>query len=118
LKNCTKDQKQLLFRDGFGNIIVLGGIVCFFLMLSGNPDYCSRWRTKMKIRLVIVLVLIILCACLPFMNGCANNAQTGAAIGGAGGVLIGAIAGGGGGAIVGGLIGAGGGYVVGNEMDK
>ena len=72
----------------------------------------------MKIRLLIVLALIILCVCLPLMNGCANNAQTGAAIGGAGGVLIGAIAGGGGGAVVGGLIGAGGGYVVGNEMDK
>ncbi len=72
----------------------------------------------MKGRLVIVLVLITLCVFLPLMNGCANNAQSGAAIGGAGGVLIGAIAGGGGGAIVGGLVGAGGGYVVGNEMDK
>ncbi|MHC4105176.1 MAG: glycine zipper domain-containing protein [Planctomycetota bacterium] len=72
----------------------------------------------MKSRLVIILALIILCVSLPLMNGCANNAQSGAAIGGAGGVLIGAIAGGGGGAVVGGLIGAGGGYVVGNEMDK
>jgi hypothetical protein len=72
----------------------------------------------MKGRLVIVLMLIILSVCLPLMNGCANNAQTGAAIGGAGGVVIGAIAGGGGGAVVGGLIGAGGGYVIGNEMDK
>ena len=53
----------------------------------------------MKSRLVIVLTLIILSVCVPFMNGCANNAQTGAAIGGAGGVLIGAIAGGGGGAL-------------------
>ena len=72
----------------------------------------------MKSRLVIIITLIFLCFCLPLMNGCANNAQTGAAIGGAGGVLIGAIASGGSGAIVGGLIGAGGGYVVGNEMDK
>ena len=72
----------------------------------------------MKSRFLAILVSIFLCVCLPFMNGCANNAQTGAAIGGAGGVLIGAIAGGGGGAVVGGLIGAGGGYVVGNEMDK
>jgi hypothetical protein len=88
------------------------------LVFRGSPDYCSRWRSKMRGRLVIIFALIILCVCLPFMNGCANNAQTGAAIGGAGGVLIGAIAGGGGGAVVGGLIGAGGGYVVGNEMDK
>ena len=72
----------------------------------------------MKSRLVIILAIIFLCVCLPLMNGCANNAQMGAAIGGAGGVLIGAIASGGSGAIVGGLIGAGGGYVVGNEMDK
>ncbi len=72
----------------------------------------------MKSRLVIIIALIFLCVCLPLMNGCANNAQTGAAIGGAGGVLIGAIASGGSGAIVGGLIGAGGGYLVGNEMDK
>ena len=71
----------------------------------------------MKSRLVIVL-LIFLCVSLLLMNGCANDAQTGAAIGGVGGVVIGAVAGGGGGAVVGGLIGAGGGYVVGNEMDK
>ena len=72
----------------------------------------------MKRRSLIVVTLAFLCICLLLMNGCANNAQTGAAIGGAGGVLIGAIAGGGGGAVVGGLVGAGGGYVVGNEMDK
>ena len=72
----------------------------------------------MKRRSVITLTLAFLCVCLLLMNGCATNAQTGAAIGGAGGVLIGAIAGGGGGAVAGGLIGAGGGYVVGNEMDK
>jgi len=71
-----------------------------------------------KGRLLIVIALVFLCLFLPFMNGCANNAQTGAAIGGVGGVVIGAIAGGGGGAVVGGLIGAGGGYIVGNEMDK
>jgi len=72
----------------------------------------------MKNRLLIVLTLAFLCVCLPLINGCANNAQTGAAIGGVGGVVIGAVAGGGGGAIVGGVIGAGGGYIVGNEMDK
>ena len=72
----------------------------------------------MKRRSLIVVALAFLCICLLLMNGCANNAQTGAAVGGAGGVLIGAIAGGGGGAVVGGLVGAGGGYVVGNEMDK
>ena len=72
----------------------------------------------MKRRSLIVVTLTFLCICLLLMNGCANNAQSGAAIGGAGGVLIGAIAGGGGGAVVGGLVGAGGGYVVGNEMDK
>ena len=72
----------------------------------------------MRSRLVIIITLIFLCVFLPFINGCENNAQTGAAIGGAGGVVIGAVAGGGGGAVVGGLIGAGGGYVVGNEMDK
>ena len=72
----------------------------------------------MKRRSVIIVTLAFLCIFLLLMNGCANNAQSGAAIGGAGGVLIGAIAGGGGGAVVGGLVGAGGGYVVGNEMDK
>ena len=72
----------------------------------------------MKGRLVAVIVLIILCVFLPLMNGCANNAQTGAAIGGIGGAVIGAVTGGGGGFVVGGLIGAGGGYVVGNEMEK
>jgi hypothetical protein len=72
----------------------------------------------MQRRSVVILAFVTLCVCLPFVNGCANNAQTGAAIGGAGGVVIGAVAGGGGGAIVGGLIGAGGGYIVGNEMDK
>ena len=72
----------------------------------------------MKGRLVIVLTLIFLCFCLPLMNGCANNAQTGAAIGAVGGALIGAVTGGSGAVIVGGAIGAGGGYVVGNEIDK
>ena len=71
----------------------------------------------MKRRLIII-VLIFLYVSLPVMNGCANNAQTGAAIGGIGGVVIGAVTGGGGGAVVGGLIGAGGGYIIGNEADK
>jgi hypothetical protein len=72
----------------------------------------------MQRRSIVILTLITLCVCLPFVKGCANNAHTGAAIGGAGGVVIGAVASGGGGAIVGGLIGAGGGYIVGNEIDK
>ena len=72
----------------------------------------------MRGRSVVILILAFLCICLLLMNGCANNAQTGAAIGGVGGVVIGAVAGGGGGAVVGGAIGAGAGYIVGNEMDK
>jgi hypothetical protein len=52
------------------------------------------------------------------VSGCANNAQTYAAYGGVGGVVIGAIADGPGGAIVGGCIGAGGGYMIGNKEDK
>ena len=72
----------------------------------------------MKNRLLIVLTLTFLCVCLPLMNGCANSAQTGAAIGGVGGAVIGAVTGGAGGVVVGGLIGAGGGYVVGNEIEK
>ncbi len=71
----------------------------------------------MKHRSVIVVTLAFLCICLLLTNGCANNAQTGAAIGGIGGAVIGAVTGGGGGLVVGGLIGAGGGYVVGNEME-
>jgi len=66
----------------------------------------------------MVLTLTFLCVCLLLMNGCADNAQTGAAIGGMGGAVIGAVTGGAGGLVVGGAIGAGGGYVVGNEMDK
>ena len=92
--------------------------MCLFWCLGEIRIIVQDGDLMMKGRLVIILALIILCVCLPFMNGCANNAQSGAAIGGAGGVLIGAIAGGGSGAVVGGLIGAGGGYVVGNEMDK
>ena len=117
-KSKWKIQNQLQYLNRFSNLIRLGGITFLFPVCMENPDYFSRWRPKMKGRLLIVLAFIILCVCLPLMHGCANNAQTGAAIGGAGGVLIGAITGGGGGAVVGGLIGAGGGYVVGNEMDK
>ena len=72
----------------------------------------------MKGRLLIVLTLAFLCVCLPLMNGCANSAQTGAAIGAVGGAVIGAVTGGAGGAVVGGVIGAGGGYIVGTEADK
>jgi hypothetical protein len=83
-----------------------------------NSCYGLRWRPEMKGRLIIIAALVIAGVCMPLLGGCANNAQTGAAIGGAGGVVIGAVAGGGGGAVVGGLIGAGGGYIIGNEMDK
>ncbi len=72
----------------------------------------------MKGRSVIILTLAFLCVCLLLMNGCADNAQTGAAIGGIGGAVIGAVTGGAGGLVVGGLIGAGGGYVVGSEIEK
>ncbi len=72
----------------------------------------------MKDRSTIVLALAILCVCLLLMNGCADSAQTGAAIGGVGGAVIGAVTGGAGGLVLGGAIGAGGGYVVGNEMEK
>lgn len=56
--------------------------------------------------------------------GCANNAQTGALVGGAGGAAVGAGIGSlsharaGEGALIGAAVGAIGGYVVGNEMDK
>jgi len=72
----------------------------------------------MKGRSVIILTLAFLCVCLLLMNGCADSAQTGAAIGGIGGAVIGAGPAGGGGVVVVGARGAGGGYVVGNEMDK
>jgi hypothetical protein len=72
----------------------------------------------MKGRSVIILTLVFLCVCLLLMNGCADSAQTGAAIGGIGGAVIGAVTGGAGGLVLGGAIGAGGGYVVGNEMEK
>ncbi len=72
----------------------------------------------MKGRSVIILTLVFLCVCLLLMNGCADSAQTGAAIGGVGGAVIGAVTGGAGGLVVGGLIGAGGGYVVGSEIEK
>ncbi len=72
----------------------------------------------MKGRTVIILTLVFLCVCLLLMNGCADSAQTGAAIGGVGGAVIGAVTGGAGGLVVGGLIGAGGGYVVGSEIEK
>jgi len=71
----------------------------------------------MSKKLQYVLILAVALG-LVFSSGCATNAQTGAAIGGGGGVVIGAVTGGPGGAVVGGLIGAGGGYIVGNEMYK
>ena len=58
------------------------------------------------------------------LSACANDAQTGALLGGAGGAGLGAIIGNqhhgrsGEGALIGGAVGALGGYVVGNEMDK
>ena len=69
-------------------------------------------------RLIIVLVTAVLALNVVLVSGCANNAQTGAAIGGTGGVVIGAATGGFGGAVLGGCIGAGAGYIIGNEQDK
>jgi len=69
-------------------------------------------------RFVIIMMLVVMSLSLTFTSGCANNAQTGAAYGAAGGVVIGAVTGGGGGAVVGGCIGAVGGYLIGNEQDK
>jgi len=72
----------------------------------------------MRKKLIITLSVMVLSLGMLFSGGCANNAQTGAAIGGVGGAAIGAATGGLGGAVVGGAIGGGAGYVVGNEMDK
>lgn len=69
-------------------------------------------------RLVIIMLLLLVSLNIMLVSGCANNAQTYAAYGGVGGVVIGAVAGGPGGAIVCGCIGAGGGYIIGNEEDK
>jgi hypothetical protein len=35
-KTARESQKQLLFRDGFGKIIVLGGLVVFILGVYGK----------------------------------------------------------------------------------
>jgi uncharacterized protein YcfJ len=69
-------------------------------------------------RLVTILIAVFLVFAFSLGGGCANNAQTGAAIGAAGGALIGAVAGGAEGFIIGTAIGAGAGYMVGNEADK
>ncbi|MGF1633107.1 MAG: hypothetical protein ACFCVE_04600 [Phycisphaerae bacterium] len=63
---------------------------------------------------------------LLLVGGCANNAQTGAAVGAGlgalGGAIIGNNANGGGrgeaGALIGAGVGAAGGYIIGNEQDK
>jgi hypothetical protein len=52
-------------------------------------------------RFLTILIAVVLVFALPLGGGCANNAQTGAAIGAAGGALIGAIAGGADGFIIG-----------------
>ena len=53
------------------------------------------------------------------ITGCANNAQTGAAIGGITGAGIGSLAGGRPeSALIGAAVGAGAGYIIGNENDK
>jgi len=76
------------------------------------------WGTIMARRLVTIVILVILSLSLTLTGGCANNAQTGAAYGGAGGAIIGAVTGGAGGAVLGGCLGATGGYIIGNEQDK
>ncbi|MHC4758915.1 MAG: hypothetical protein ACYTE8_09670 [Planctomycetota bacterium] len=55
-------------------------------------------------RIVIVMLLLLVSVNVMLVSGCANNAQTYAAYGGVGDVIIGAVAGGPGGAIVGGCI--------------
>jgi hypothetical protein len=69
-------------------------------------------------RLLIVTMLVVLFCGLTHISGCANNAQTYGAIGGAGGAVVGGVTGGFGGAVIGGAIGGGAGYVIGNEQDK
>jgi hypothetical protein len=73
------------------------------------------WRAIMVRRLILIAILLVLSL---GWFGCANNAQTGAAVGGAGGAVIGGVTGGFGGAVLGGCIGAGAGYIIGNEQDK
>lgn len=72
----------------------------------------------MRKKLMLMMLAGVLSVGLLLSGGCANNAQTGAAIGGVGGATIGAATGGIGGAAVGGVIGGGAGYMIGNEMDK
>ncbi|MBN2457425.1 MAG: hypothetical protein JXB29_12965 [Sedimentisphaerales bacterium] len=69
-------------------------------------------------RLLIISMIVVLGLGSMLIGGCANNAQTYAAVGGIGGAVIGAATGGVGGAVVGGAIGGGAGYVIGNEEDK
>lgn len=69
-------------------------------------------------RAIIIFLLAALSLSPTFIAGCANNAQTYAAIGATGGAVIGAVTGGVGGAVVGGAIGGGVGYAIGNEEDK
>jgi predicted lipid-binding transport protein (Tim44 family) len=79
----------------------------------------QKRRTKMSRRLLIIAATaVVLCLGLANISGCANNAQTYGAIGGAGGAVIGGVTGGFGGAVIGGAIGGGAGYVIGNEQDK
>jgi hypothetical protein len=60
---------------------------------------------------------------VPALGGCANDAQTGALLGGGIGAASGAVIGhqsdeAGAGAAIGGAVGAGTGYIIGNESDK
>jgi hypothetical protein len=74
------------------------------------------------LRKVVMVLLVVASMSFVFLIGCADNAQTGALVGGLGGAGIGALIGGrhhaGEGALIGGTVGAGGGYMVGNEADK
>ena len=64
-----------------------------------------------KLTVTIISLLLLTFS----VTGCANRAQTGAAVGGAGGALIGSTTGS---WLIGGGLGAALGYIIGNEWDK
>lgn len=87
---------------------------------KAGADVRPRETKAMKTTVQAVALLIGVAF---ISGGCANNAQTGALVGGAGGAGVGAIAGSfmgsaGKGALIGAGAGAIGGYIVGNEVDK
>jgi predicted lipid-binding transport protein (Tim44 family) len=87
-------------------------------MVNTSAKRPKKRRLKVNRRLLVIAMLAVLCFGLTNVSGCANNAQTYGAIGGAGGAVIGGVTGGLGGAVLGGVLGGGAGYVIGNEQDK